>query len=108
MWRIIRMSEWDDDYVNEEVKAFVKIEKSGIGEFHFGFVHGFICGELKKDKENMIFDFMWEGNDECDSVNGDGWLKMTDNNHAEGKIRFHGGDVSKFWVKKKYEHYRTD
>ena len=30
-WNITQMSELDNDYVNEEVKAFIKIDKSGTG-----------------------------------------------------------------------------
>lgn len=99
-WRIVKMSEWDDGYVNEEVWAFIEIKKSGDGEFHFGYVHGFVFGEFKKADDGMIFDFTWEGNDECDEASGDGWMKAKDDRTAEGEIRFHMGDKSKFWAKK--------
>jgi len=101
IWRITKMSEWDNDYVNEEVKAFIRIEKSGMGEFHFGLVQGSMSGDFKKNIEGMIFDFTWEGSDECDSANGDGWMKINDDGKAEGEIRFHLGDTSKFWAKKR-------
>jgi hypothetical protein len=48
----------------------------------------------------MIFDFTFEGNDECDSANGDGWMKINEDRTAEGEIRFHLGDTSKFFAKK--------
>ncbi|MBS3096991.1 hypothetical protein J4480_06165 [Candidatus Woesearchaeota archaeon] len=99
-WRITKMSDFDNDYVNEEVKAFIKVEKSGMGEFHFGLVQGSMSGDFKKNREGIIFDFTWEGNDECDSANGDGWMKINDDGTAEGEIRFHLGDTSKFWAKK--------
>ena len=100
-WHITKMSEWDNDYVNEEVRAFIAIEKSGMGEFHFGLVQGLMSGDFKKNTEGMIFDFTWEGNDECDPANGDGWMKINDDGTAEGEIRFHAGDRSNFWAKKK-------
>lgn len=99
-WRIVKMSEWDDDYVNEEVRAFIEVEKSGDGEFHFGLVHGFVCGDFKKADEGMIFDFTWEGNDECDAASGDGWMKIKEDGTAEGELRIHAGDTSKFWARK--------
>ena len=101
MWRITKMSEWDNDYVNEEVRAFIRIEKSGSGEFHFGLVQGSMCGDFEKSKEGMIFDFTFEGSDECDPANGDGWMKINDDGIAEGEIRFHAGDKSKFLAKRK-------
>ena len=100
-WRITKMSEWDNDYVNEEVQAFIAIEKSGSGEFHFGLVQGSMCGEFKKLNEGLIFDFTWEGSDECDSATGDGWMKINADKTAEGEIRFHLGGTSKFWAKRK-------
>ena len=51
-WSITKMSEWGDDYINGEVKAFIKIEKSGIGEFHFGYVQCSMSGDFKKIGEN--------------------------------------------------------
>jgi len=99
-WHITKMSEWDNDYVNEEVKAFIKIEKSGSGEFHFGLVHGSMYGDFEKCDGNLIYDFTFEGSDECDPANGDGWMKINDDGAAEGEIRFHLGDTSKFWAKK--------
>ncbi len=96
LWRITKMSEWDNDYVNEEVKAYIKIEKSGIGEFHFGYVQCSTSGRFKESK----YDFTFEGNDECDPINGDGWMKINKDETAEGEIRFHRRDCSKFWAKR--------
>ena len=99
-WHITKMSEWDNDYVNEEVQAFIKIEKSGGGEFHFGLVHGSMYGDYEKCNGNLIYDFTFEGSDECDPVTGDGWMKINEDRTAEGEIRFHAGDKSKFWAKR--------
>src|SRR3989338_3271389 len=99
-WHITKMSEWDNDYVNEEVRAFVKIEKSGIGEFHFGYVQCSMSGDFKKSGENLVYDFTFDGSDECDLTNGDGWMKVNPDGTAEGEIRFHMGDKSTFWAKR--------
>jgi|SRR3989344_4394444 len=98
LWHIISMSNWDKKYCNMEVQAYIKIEKNGIGEFQFGLVQGQICGDFKK--EEQIFDFTWEGSDECDEANGDGWIKIKNDDLLEGEIRFHGGDRSDFLAKK--------
>ena len=39
-WHITSMSNWDEDYVNEEVQAFIEFEPSQRGDFHFGYVRG--------------------------------------------------------------------
>lgn len=100
-WRIVKMSEWDNDFVDEDVKAYLLIEKSGSGEFRFGYVSGDdVHGEFKQQGKDIIFDFTWDGSDECDHVFGDGWMKLTNKTTAEGELRFHGGEKSHFWVKK--------
>ena len=102
-WRITKMSDFDNDYVNEEVRAFIKIEKSGIGEFHFGLVQGSMSGDFEKENEDVIYDFTWDGSDECHEASGDGWMKINEDGTAEGEIRFHMGDKSKFWAKRAKE-----
>jgi hypothetical protein len=99
-WHITKMSEWDDDYINEEVKAGIKIEKSGTGEFHFGYVQCSMSGYFKKNVTELAYDFTFEGSDECDPTNGDGWMKAKPDGTAEGEMRFHMSDRSKFWAKR--------
>ncbi len=101
VWRITKMSEWDKDYCDEEVKAYISINKGGMGEFQFGLARGDICGEVKKSGDEMIFDFTWEGQDELDAESGDGWMMIKKDGTAEGEIRVHCGDKSMFWAKKR-------
>ena len=83
-----------------EVQAYIKIEKKGMGEFQFGLVTASLNGDFKKTNDENIFDFTFDGSDECDPTNGDGWMKIKENGTAEGEIRFHSGDKSMFWAKK--------
>jgi hypothetical protein len=39
-WRITRMDEWDQDFVDAEVEGYVEFDPKGSGEFQFGYVHG--------------------------------------------------------------------
>ena len=100
-WRIVKMSNWDEEYCNMEVQAFINIKKSGAGEFQFGLVSGSMSGEFIQRDGDKIFDFTWEGSDECDESSGDGWMKIKKDGTAEGEIRFHEGDKSMFWAKKR-------
>ena len=45
-WHIVSMSAWDEEYLNEEVQAFIEFEDTGSGSFQFGYVQGMIdCRE---------------------------------------------------------------
>jgi hypothetical protein len=39
-WRIVSMSMWDEDYLDEEVEAFIEFKDDGLGSFQFGYVGG--------------------------------------------------------------------
>lgn len=95
-WHITDMENWDEDYFNMEVQAYIEIDKRGSGDFQFGLVTGQIDGEVVKDQSGEKLEFTWEGNDENDEAFGSGWLKLKDKNALEGKIKFHQGDSSLF------------
>ena len=100
-WHITEMGEWDEDYFNMEVQAFIKINSSRDGEFQFGLVSGQIDGEIvKTDGGKERFEFTWAGNDECDEASGSGWLELKDTKTLHGKIKFHQGESST-WVAKR-------
>lgn len=99
-WRITKMSLWDPGYCDEEVKAHITIERSGSGIFQFGYATGDADGRFKNESSGPLFDFTWQGSDECEEACGDGWMKIKPDNSAEGEIRFHQGDCSAFWARK--------
>lgn len=90
----------DTEYFDEEVLASIQIGKNLMGDFHFGLVSGQIDGRIVKRQNGECFDFTWDGNDECDSASGSGWIKLKDENHAKGEIKFHLGDDSTFQAKR--------
>lgn len=94
------MSEWDEDYFNMEVKAYLEIEPDFMGSFQFGLVSGQMDGEIVDYPDGKRFEFTWDGNDECDPALGSGWVKLIDTNTIEGKIKFHLGDSSTFSAKR--------
>jgi len=94
-WNIIEMDQWDVDYINMEIQAYIKVDKKGYGEFQFGVVWAQINGEIEEFGSEKRFSFTFEGNDDMnDAVSGDGWLKTIDENSLQGLIRFHSGDSS--------------
>ena len=99
VWNIDSMTTWDEDYFNEEVRAFIEFRDKGRGEFHFGYVHGDMdCRQTERDGESAV-EWTWEGNDEMDSVQGRGWAVLK-GNELHGMIFFHRGDESGFVAKK--------
>ena len=95
-WHIDEMSEWDEDYFNMEVQAFIEIEASSFGEFQFGLVSGGIDGYLENIGEKERFSFTWEGCDEMDEASGSGWLELESSNKINGQIAFYREDRSTF------------
>lgn len=95
-WHITEMGEWDEDYFNMEVQAYISINQNGEGEFQFGLVSGNIDGKFNKKRLNFSFDAV----DEMDEVNGRGWLDLVDENTITGEFNFHQGDDSTFTAKR--------
>jgi hypothetical protein len=101
-WRIVSMSAWDEDYLDEEEPAYIEFDDRGGGEFHFGYVHGSMdCRLGTRDGEPAV-EWSWEGNDEMDPASGRGWAVL-DGDDIHGVIAFHHGDESEFVGKKKVQ-----
>jgi hypothetical protein len=96
VWHIVEMEQWDEDYFNMEVQAYIRIGSNGIGDFQFGLVSGGLDGEIVKSSNLERFEFTWEGQDENDPAFGSGWLKLSGKEKARGRIKFHLGDSSEF------------
>jgi hypothetical protein len=61
--RIVSMSAWDEDYIDEEGEGYFKFDETGSGEFHFGYVHGHMdCRLTARDGEPAV-EWTWDGND---------------------------------------------
>ena len=95
-WHIYEMEQWNEDYFNMEVQAYITIDQGGSGDFQFGLVAGGLGGKFARDGDTERFEFTWEGNDECDEASGSGWLRLKSADEVEGSIKLHGGDRSAF------------
>jgi hypothetical protein len=54
IWHITEMENWDEDYFNMEVQAYIEIDNRGAGDFQFGLVTGAIDGEIATDKLEAV------------------------------------------------------
>ena len=96
-WRIVSMSAWEDDYLDEEVQAFIEFEEKGSGSFQFGYVQGLIDWRLTTRDGEPAVEWSWEGGDGADGtpLTGRGWGKMKDA-ELHGEFFIHQGDDSEF------------
>jgi len=96
-WHIASMNMWDDDDLNEEVRAFIEFGANGNGAFQFGYVQGILdCREGPRDREPAT-EFSWEGGDAADGtpLTGRGWAVLRQD-ELHGMIFIHQGDESEF------------
>ncbi len=94
-WHIVSMSEWDEEYLNAEVPAFIEFDEKGCGSFQFGYVYGQMdCRPTTWDGEPAV-EFSWDGNDEMEAAQGRGWA-VVKGDELHGMIIFHFGDDSDF------------
>jgi hypothetical protein len=95
LWHIVSMSTWDEDYLNEEVQAFIEFGANEKGKFQFGYVQGIIdYREGQRDGKPCV-EWSWEGNDEMDPCSGRGWAVLEDG-ELSGMFFIHLGDESDF------------
>jgi hypothetical protein len=98
-WRIVSMSAWDEDFIDEEEEGYFEFDLKDSGQFHFGYVHGHMdCRLTTRDREPAV-KWTWEGNDEMHPAQGRGWA-IIKSSELHGMIFFHNGDDSEFVAKK--------
>jgi len=94
-WRIVEMELWDQDFICLEGPGYIRFERDGMGDFHFGAVHGWTdCRYRKRDGKDAV-EFSWEGNEESNPVCGRGWVVL-EGDRLHGRLFFHQGDDSGF------------
>ena len=106
-WRITEMESWEGDYVDAEVKAYLRFDQNEGGEFQFGYVSGSIDYRLVERDGQPAVEWSWEGNDEMDPRSGRGWAVLAPDGKLTGEIFIHDGDDSKFVAKRLVPARRT-
>ncbi len=108
LWDIVSMSEWDEDYINEEVQAFIEFEDNGTGNFQFGYVSGYMDWRPTTRDGKPAVEWSWEGGDGADGtpLTGRGWAKL-EGDELQGMIFIHLGDESGFVAKRAKAQKRT-
>ena len=101
LWHIVSMDQWDEDYFNEEVQAFIEFDANGTGNFQFGYVSGYMDWRATTRDGEPCVEWSWEGSDGADGtpLTGRGWGKLKDD-ELHGIIFIHLGDESGFEAKR--------
>ncbi len=96
-WRIVSMSAWEDEYLDEEVQAFFEFEETGSGSFQFGYIQGLMDCKTTRREGKPAVEFSWEGGDGADgtSLTGRGWA-ILQGDELTGEFRIHDMDDSEF------------
>ena len=99
------MSTWDEEYLNEEVQAYIEFDANGGGDFQFGYVQGQMDCWLTTRGEEPAVEWSWDGGDGADGtpLTGRGWAVLQGDD-LHGMIFIHQGDDSDFvakWAKEK-------
>ena len=98
-WRIVSMSAWDQDFIDEEEEGYFEFDEQGGGEFHFGYVHGRMDCKLTTTgrRASRGVDLGRQRRD--GPAQGRGWA-VVKGDELHGMIFFHGGDDSEFVAKR--------
>lgn len=93
-WRIVWMSDWDQDCVDMEVPGHITFGTGRSGSFQFGMVQGQMDCQIDKRQDQRI-EFTWHGFDEGDELTGRGHAEIVDC-ELQGHLYIHLGDDSAF------------
>jgi hypothetical protein len=96
-WRIVSMSAWEDEYLDEAVQAFFEFEENASGSFQFGYIEGVMDWRTKIRDGKAAVEFSWEGGDGADGtpLTGRGWAVL-EGDELRGVFYIHDGDESDF------------
>jgi hypothetical protein len=94
-WRIVSMVEFDEEFINDEVQAFIEFNSTDGGQFQFGCFRGDMACRLTARDGEVAVEWSWEGYDEMDPEAGSGWAVLKGND-LHGLIGFNDGDGSSF------------
>jgi hypothetical protein len=97
-WLIVEMPDFEADYPNMVEQAYILFDDNSGGEFAFGCCTGHIWAA--SSTEAQCIDFSWDGSDEMDEVNGDGFAELQPDGSLKGQICYQNGDDCNFVAKR--------
>jgi hypothetical protein len=104
-WRIVSMSAWKDEGLNEEGQAFIEFDEEGVGKFQFGNVQGLTDHYRSKKRDGKrLAQFSWDGEGvDGMPLEGIGWV-ILEGGEMSGTISIYLGDDLQFVAKRAQQH----
>ncbi len=94
-WRITEMTQWDTEYLDLLVPAFVEFQRDGLGSFQFGAVSGSVDYRVARRADEPFIEWSWEGFNDADPACGRGWARLV-SGELHGHLFIHLSDDSEF------------
>jgi len=95
------MEEYDADYIDMVVPAFIELDTGNRGRFQFGAVEGEIDYRVTERKTGpLLVEWSWVGNDGGDRISGRGWCVLEKPDKLVGRFFIHDGDDTGFKAKR--------
>ena len=97
-WKITKMDEWGQDYVDLVVPGFIEFDMEDdhlLGSFQFGTVSGSLDCRLRDTGAETVVEWSWEGRSDSDPGCGRGWAQL-EGTKLVGRLYIHCGDDSAF------------
>jgi len=94
-WRVIEMSNWDRDYIDEVEPGRLVVKANGTGTLRFGLVQAELDCRMEDVGVAEHLAFTFAGSDEMEETGGRGWA-VACGNRLEGRLYFHLGDDTTF------------
>lgn len=79
------MTQWDQEFVDAEVPAYIHFARSGLGNFQFGYVCCDIDWRADTRDGQPACEFSFEGFDEMTPCSGRGWVVL-ENGRLDGML----------------------
>lgn len=89
------MSAWEDEYLDDEVEAYIDFDERGGGAFQFGYIRGVVDYRAARRDGKPTVEFSWEGGDGADGtpLTGRAWAVLDGDEltHVDGLHIIWGG-----------------
>jgi hypothetical protein len=95
-WRLVEADLWDIDYLDMSGPAFVEFKPDETGEIRFGCV----TADMDCSYSPTTATFTWQGHDEMDEADGDGFAELNDDGSLNVEFSFRHGDDAVFRARK--------
>ncbi|MDG5973024.1 hypothetical protein JAGODDHD_03794 (plasmid) [Sphingomonas paucimobilis] len=87
-WRIVEAAAWPREHLDLCGPAFLRIDPDGTGEM----ACGALTAAVNAGFTTSGIEFDWNGSDEGDQIQGNGWADLCEDGSLEGEIAYDNGD----------------